>query len=96
MKVRFSIERLVIDGVELSPGERAQLEEQLRKSLHAVLLARLAVAQRQPSSLPVARNARRELIELESYGPFAREHLGKALGASLVSHMWGGAPWDLR
>lgn len=94
MRVRFSIDRLVIDGVELSPIERVRLEEELRESLHEALLVRLAVARRQPGSLPVARNARSERLGLGTHGQFASGHLGEALGATLAGHVWGGAPRD--
>lgn len=90
MRVHFSIDRVVVDGINLSPIERAQLEESLRVSLQETLLMRIADAQRQSGLLPITRHSRRERLELGAHGPFASEHLGEALGTTLAGHVWGG------
>jgi hypothetical protein len=94
MRVHFSIDRLVIEGLELSPAERGRLEEELRESLREALIARYATAQRQPGSLPYTRNSRRERLEFGAHGQFASGHLAKALGSALAGHVWGDAPQD--
>jgi hypothetical protein len=94
MRVHFSIDRLVIEGLELSPAERGRLEEELRESLREALLGGLVIEQQQPGALPISRNTRRERADLKLHGRSADGHLGKTLGSTLANHVWGGVPQD--
>jgi hypothetical protein len=85
MNIRLVIDRLVVEGVPLSRGERVVLEETLRESLIQSLNERAAL-----QALPEGRNARRELMQVNLPGKAGGEALGGSLGASLANHVWDG------
>lgn len=80
MRVRLTIDRVVLDGVELSPGERSRLLEDLQGSLREAVMARVAGAN------PTARWAVRERAEMAG-----GTRAGAALGEAVVGQVWTGA-----
>ena len=60
MNIRLVIDKLVLEGVPLSRGEQAALEESLRDSLTQALSERAAT-----HALPEGRSAWRERLQVE-------------------------------
>jgi hypothetical protein len=85
MNIRLVIDRLVVEGVPLSPSERVALEETLRTSLIQSLNERAAL-----QTVPEGRNARREQLQVNLPEKAGGEALGGSLGASLANHVWKG------
>jgi hypothetical protein len=91
VKVRFVVDRIVIEGVEWSRAEREGFEGELREGLREALMARAVAGRHNPGALPVARSVGRERVEM-TMGTGARaEGMGSGLGASLVERGWSGA-----
>lgn len=85
MNIRLVIDKLLIEGMTLSRGERVALEETLRYSLMHALSER-AVAH----ALPEGRRTRREQMWVSLSANAGGAGFGKSLGASLGSHVWDG------
>lgn len=85
MNINLVIDKLVIEGMPLSRGERVTLEETLRESLTQALCERVAA-----HALPEGRRVRREQMQVIISGNTGGVGLGKSLGASLGSHVWNG------
>lgn len=86
MNINLVIDKLVVEGMTLSRGERAVLEASLRESLMQTLSEK-AVAH----VLPEGRRARREQMQVSVSGNLGGVGLGKSLGASLGGHVWDGS-----
>jgi hypothetical protein len=82
--IRLVIDRLVLDGVSLSAGERARLIEDVRASLASTLRAN---AMRPGGIPPAARRVPTERVTLPRQG---RGGLGGTLGRALGRHVWSG------
>ncbi|TKD47385.1 hypothetical protein [Azotobacter chroococcum] len=89
MRVRFVIDRLVLDGLNLTPAQRLAFEEQLHASIAEALQGYATTGQRHPDTLPAPRSTWRERADLKIDG--AHNALGAALGATLTRHAWHGA-----
>jgi hypothetical protein len=85
MNIRLVIDRLVVEGLPLSPSERVALEETLRMSLIQSLNERTAL-----QALPEGRNARRERMQVNLPEKTDGVALGGSLGTSLANHVWEG------
>ena len=85
MNIRLVIDKLVVEGMTLSRGERIALEETLRDSLTHELIEKAAT-----HTLPEGRNARRERLQVSMSENMGGAGLGKSLGALLGSHVWDG------
>jgi hypothetical protein len=85
MNIRLVIDKLVVEGVPLSRGERVALEETLRMSLIQSLNDRAAI-----HALPKGRNAMRERMLVNLPGRAGGASLGVSLGTSLANHVWEG------
>jgi hypothetical protein len=85
MNIHLVIDKLVVEGMPLSRGERMALEETLRESLIQSLNDRAAA-----NALPEGRRARREQMQVSLSGNTGGAGLGQLLGASLGSHVWDG------
>jgi hypothetical protein len=82
VKVRLTIDRVVLDGLELSPRERARILGDLRLSLTKAAMTRTADAN------PIARTTQRERTELSGAMRSGRVRLGAAIGKAVVEHVW--------
>ena len=87
MNVRLVIDRLVMDGVALSPRERTMLHKQLQESLALALREKAAA-----HIVPHGRRVRRESVTVELPGAVGGGLWGESLGASLAAHVWKGPP----
>jgi hypothetical protein len=85
MNIRLVIDKMVVEGMSLSRGERIAFEESLRGALTQALNERAAL-----QSLPEGRRARREQMHVCLSGNSGVVGLGNSLGASLGGHVWGG------
>ena len=75
MKVRLTIDRVVVEGLELSAAERMLLLEHLREGLREAVIARVGAR-------PVPRRAARERVAL------AAGQFGKGIGKAIVEQVW--------
>ena len=85
MNICLVIDKLVVEGVPLSRGDRVALEESLRESLIQSLNDRASL-----QTLPEGRNARREQLRVNLPGMTGGAVLGGSLGTSLANHVWEG------
>ncbi len=85
MNIRLTIDRLVVEGMSLSPSDRAALEETLRESLTQALTEAAL-----PRDVPEGRHARRERMDLVLPGRADGAALGARLGVALANHVWTG------
>jgi len=90
MNINLVIDKLVVEGMPLSRGDRVALEESLRESLSQALNERAAAR-----TLPEGRSARREQMQVIISGNTGGAGLGKSLGVSLGSHVWDGQAQQL-
>jgi hypothetical protein len=86
MKVRLVIDRIVLEGNVLPAGEHAAFEDALRNAFAATMRGEVVAR-----SLPQARNALREPMQLMLSRAVKGARLGGVIGASLARHMWNGA-----
>lgn len=91
MKVRFVIDRVVLEGLSLSRGEREMLEIELRDSLRLGLMARAVGAEGWADRMPKARAIAGQQAELSLHSDRATEGLGASLGSNLVDWTWATA-----
>ncbi len=81
MRVRLTIDRVVLDGMDLSPVERTRVLEDLRLSLTESVMAHVR------SGNPTGRRARFERAPLAG-GLQPGVRLGTALGSTVVRQAW--------
>jgi hypothetical protein len=79
MRVRLTIDRVVLDGLDLSPRERARLLEELHASLREEVMAKAA------GGNPFARHAVRERVDLTG-----TMRSGAALAKAVAGQVWTG------
>lgn len=89
MRVRLRIDRIIVDGIDLSPVERLRLGDALRTSLEAVVLERLNADRHAPLS---SRQADRERVAMPLAAGAGGAGLGLALGPAVAGSVWPGAP----
>lgn len=89
MKVRFTIDRLIVDGIDLSAFERVQFEGALRMSLEAVVLERLST---NGHARLASGRSERERVEVPLAADARGAGLGLALGPALTAGVWASAP----
>jgi hypothetical protein len=82
MRVLLTIDRVVLDGLDLSPRERARLLEDLQESLRVQVMAKAS------GGNPVARSAARERADLTGAMGTRGARLGEALGKTVVERVW--------
>ena len=85
MRVRFTIDRIVLDGVELSPVERVRLGDALQMSLEAVVRERLSTDGRAPLA---SRQSDRERVGMPLAANARGAGLGRALGPAIAAGVW--------
>ncbi|KQW02331.1 hypothetical protein [Rhizobacter sp. Root1221] len=89
MKVRFRIDRLIVDGANLSSIERARLKDALRMSLEAQLLERMETN----VSLPRGElHFERRHIAMPMAVDVRGAALGMTLGPVVAQSVWPTAP----
>ena len=88
MTVRFTIDRLLVDGMDLSPIDRLRLGDTLRMSLEAAVRDRLGVDGQPP---PVSRQSERERAAMPLAANAGGAGLGDALGRAVAGSVWPGA-----
>jgi hypothetical protein len=86
--VRFTIDRVVLDGIDLSPLERTRLSDTLRMSLEAVVRERLSA---DGHAHPTSRQSDRERVAMPLAADARGAGLGRALGPVLGASVWPGA-----
>ena len=64
MRVRFVVDRVVVENVSWPHAEREGFNEKLREAIRKTLVARAVEGQRRAEALPVARSAGRERVEI--------------------------------
>jgi hypothetical protein len=91
VKVRFTIDRVILDGMELSPLERLRLSDTLRTSLEAVVRERVSADGHAPLA---SRESERERVTMPLAAGVGGSGtgLGLALGPVVASSVWPGAP----
>ena len=83
MNVRFTIDRLIVEGVELSPTDRLRLVDALRESLTLELNAFAR------ADAPAGRQVDRVRLQAPVAGASGAA-LGATLGQALAGHAWHG------
>jgi len=81
MRVRLTIDRVVLEGLDLSPVERTRLLADLRQSLTESVMAHAG------GENPAPRTARFEKAPL-AFPPQPGARLGAALGKTVVRQAW--------
>jgi hypothetical protein len=87
MRVRFTIDRVILDGLELSPFERARLLADLEVALGESLRSSATHNLQGPAPLPSGRHVRSERADLVA-DRSGRATLGTRLGRTLVDRTW--------
>jgi hypothetical protein len=85
MRVRLTIDRVVLDGLNLSPRERTRMLEDLQGSLREQVMAKAS------GGSPVARHAVHERAEMAG-----QMQSGTALGQAVVGQVWTNADCQYR
>jgi len=85
VKVRFTIDRVILDGMDLSPIERLRLGDTLRTSLEAVVRDRLRADGHAPL---VSRQSDRERVAMPLAAHVGGAGLGLALGTAVAGSVW--------
>jgi len=83
VKVRFTIDRVVAYGVDLTPIERGRFDDALRRALETHL--------RDRRSHPSARRSCHERVDMRFSPNGSGASLGGALGTTLAGHLWSKA-----
>ena len=85
MKVRFTIDRIIVDGIDLSPIERLRLGDTLRTSLEAVVRERVGADDHAPLT---SRQSERERVAMPLAANAGGAGLGLALGPVVAGSVW--------
>jgi hypothetical protein len=85
VKVRFTIDRLIVDGMDLSALEWVRFEGALRTSIEALLLERLTT---EGHARLTSGQSERERVAMPMAADARGAGLGFALGSALGASVW--------